>query len=473
MCDVKRLAAVFLVAVTAAAALLVPGEGRGRATEQPHLTDVHACWGVVGFTCGTLSVPLDHSGRVSGRLNLAVAVADTPSEPPRGFLLVVMPPQPGVPVATAMAGKLAPALREYRLVLYDQRGTGGGALQCPELQAQMGSSYLRPPTAGAVRSCAAAIGGRRQFYGTDDVVADMELLRQALNADRWTLDGVGYGTYAAERYALAHPNRVRRLVLDSVVPHDGSVQLLTAQMRRTGAVLRLACRDPLPPATPGLSPRPRCVGDPADDLAAVVREHHNGTALLEALFNLGTVDWSYRTLFDVPRLLHEARVGHGRGLEAMVAARAGGGPVSAYDLSAGLRASEFCADLRWPWGSAAAPIAGRAEALRRAVERPPLHALWPFDRATARGNGFARLCQLWPPSTPTPASAPGARLPNVPVLLLAGDRDVGTPIEWARHEAAAAPHATLVVVAGAGNAIQLCSISSAGKRAINRFLLAR
>jgi len=450
-----------IAAVTGAVALLVPGEGRGQATEQPHLTDVHVCWGVVGFTCGTLSVPLDHSGRVSGRLNLAVAVADTPQVPRRGFLLVVMPLQPGVRVATAMAGKLAPALREYRLVLYDQRGTGAGALQCPQLQAHLGSAYLRRPTAGAVRSCAAAIGTRRQFYGTDDVVADMEQLRQALNADRWTLDGVGYGTYAAERYALAHPNRIRRLVLDSVVPHDGSVQLLTAQMRRTGAVLRLACRT-----------GQKCVGDPADDLAAVVRARHNGTALLEALFNLGTVDSSYRTLFDVPRLLHEARLGNGRGLAAMVAARAGGGPVSAYDLSAGLRASELCADLRWPWGSSAAPLAGRAEALRRAVERPPLHALWPFDRATARGNGFARLCQLWPPSTPTPASAPGARLPNVPVLLLAGDRDVGTPIKWARHEAAAAPHATLVVVAGAGNAIQLCSISNAGKRAINRFLLA-
>jgi pimeloyl-ACP methyl ester carboxylesterase len=449
------LVAATIAVVTGAAGLLVPGEGRGRAADPPHLTDVHACSGVIGFTCGTLSVPLDHSGRVPGQLNLALAVADSPQVPRRGFLLVVMPPQPGVPVATAMDGKLAPALREYRLVLYDQRGTAGGALQCPQLQAQMGSSYLRRPTAGAVRSCAAAIGRRRQFYGADDVVADMELLRQALRADRWTLDGVSYGTLAAERYALAHPDRVRRLVLDSVVPHDGSFELLAAQMRRTGAVLRLACRT-----------GPRCVGDPADDLAAIVRARHNGTALLEALFNLGTVDWSYRTLFDVPRLLHEARLGNGRGLEAMVAARAGGGSISADELSAGLRASELCADGRWP-------LAGRAEALRRAVERLPLRAVWPFDRTTALGNGLVRQCLLWPPSTPTPAPAPGARLPNVPVLLLAGDRDMVTPVEWARYEAAGAPRAMLVVVAGAGHAVQFRSISNAGRQAINRFLLAR
>jgi len=456
----RWLACVF--AVTGAAALLGPGEGRGRATEPPRLTAVHACWDQTGFTCGTLSVPLDHSGRVAGRLDLAVAVADTPPAP-RGFLLVLASAgESGVPFAAQMAWRLAPVLREYRLVLYDERGTGGGALQCPQLQAQMGSSYLRPATADAVRSCAAAIGTRRQFYGTDDVVADMESLRRALHAERWTLDGISYGTYVAERYTLAHPGRVGRLVLDSVVPHDGSVELLVPSMRRAAAVLRLACRTGA-----------RCVGDPADDLAAVVRARHNGPALLDTLVMLGLVDWTYRTSFDVPRLLHEARLGNGGGLEAMVAATARGNSISADAASQGVRASAFCADLRWPWGSAAAPLAGRAEALRRAVERLPLRAFWPFDRATALGSGFVRQCLPWPPSPATPAPALGVGLPNVPVLLLAGDRDLATPIEWARYEAAGAPRATLVVVAGAGHSVQTRSVSDAGRRAIYRFLLAR
>jgi pimeloyl-ACP methyl ester carboxylesterase len=452
-----------IAAVTGAAALLVPGEGRGRVTEPPHLTNVHECWGFSGFTCGTLSVPLDHSGRVAGRLDLAVAVADTPPEQRRGFLLVVAPGQPGVPVATLMAGKLAPVLSQYRLVLYDERGTGGGTLQCPQLQAQMGRSLVRPPTAAAVRSCAAAIGTRRQFYGTDDVVADTEMLRRALNADRWTLDGISYGSYVAKRYALAHPSRVRRLVLDSVVPHDGSVlPLAPPSMRRAAAVLRLACRS-----------GPRCVGDPAEDLAAVVRARHNGTALLDALVVLGWDDWTYRTSYDVPRLLHEARLGNGRGLKAMLAATARANSASADVLSRGLLASKICADLRWPWGNAAAPLAGRAEALRRAVKRLPLRAVWPFDRATVLGNGFIRTCLLWPPSAATPAPAPDARLPNIPVLVLAADRDLVTPIEMARHEAASAPRATLVVVAGAGHAVQFRAASDTGRRAINRFLLAR
>jgi pimeloyl-ACP methyl ester carboxylesterase len=205
----------------------------------------------------------------------------------------------------------------------------------------------------------------------------------------------------------------------------------------------------------------------------VREQRHNGTALLDALVTLGLTDWTYRTSYDVPRLLHQARLGKRAGLDAMVAATTRASSLPADALSRGLLASKFCADLRWPWGSAAAPLAGRAEALRRAVKRLPLRALWPFDRQTALDNGFVRTCLLWPPSAATPAPAPRARLPDVPVLLLAGDRDLVTPIELAQHESASAPRATLVVVAGAGNSVQFRSANDTALRALTRFLLAR
>ena len=109
----------------------------------------------------------------------------------------------------------------WRIVAIDQRGTGAGALRCPALQREMGASDLTPPTPGAVRACGARIGPERRFFTTTDTVADLELLRRALGVDRIALDGTSYGTYVAERYALAHPDRVDRLVLDSVVPHAG------------------------------------------------------------------------------------------------------------------------------------------------------------------------------------------------------------------------------------------------------------
>ncbi len=63
--------------------------------------------------------------------------------------------------------------------MIDQRGTGPNALQCPALQAQMGSSDLAPPTKAAVTACARAIGPKRRFFGTDQTVQDLDLLLRA------------------------------------------------------------------------------------------------------------------------------------------------------------------------------------------------------------------------------------------------------------------------------------------------------
>ena len=42
----------------------------------------------------------------------------------------------------------------------------------------------------------------------------------------------------------------------------------------------------------------------------------------------------------------------------------------------------------------------------------------------------------------------------MPTLLLAGDRDLSTPLPWAREQAAHTPHGRLVVVRGAGHSVQ-------------------
>src|SRR5690349_14810886 len=120
-------------------------------------------------------------------------------------------------------------------------GTGGGALDCPALQQEMGASDLTVPTRSAVQACAAALGPRRQFYGTADTVADLEALRRALGVPKIALDGVSYGTYVAEQFALAHPSEVSRLVLDSVVPAWNVDPLQLENMRHSAEVLRAVC----------------------------------------------------------------------------------------------------------------------------------------------------------------------------------------------------------------------------------------
>ncbi len=110
------------------------------------LRDVRPCPGIAGFNCGSLSVRLDPFGSVPGQLSLRVAVSDVASAP-RGILLFLTggPGEPGVPFVSRITGRLGPALRGYRLVMFDQRGTGAGALDCPALQRQMGASDLTVP----------------------------------------------------------------------------------------------------------------------------------------------------------------------------------------------------------------------------------------------------------------------------------------------------------------------------------------
>jgi pimeloyl-ACP methyl ester carboxylesterase len=96
------------------------------------LTDAQPCPGQRGFTCSTLRVPLDHSGQTDGTLDLAIGAA-TVKTAPRGVLLFFTggPGQPGIPFLTRIQTRLRAALAGYRLVMFDQRGTGAGALDCP------------------------------------------------------------------------------------------------------------------------------------------------------------------------------------------------------------------------------------------------------------------------------------------------------------------------------------------------------
>src|SRR4029077_15434173 len=143
-----RKAAFRLLAAAAVVADLVSG-CTGAPSSRPAqsaqslagLRDVGPGPGVAGFRCGALSVRLDPFGSWPGRLSLRVAVSGVASAP-RGVLLFLTggPGEPGVPFVSRITGRLGPAQRGYRLVMFDQRGTGAGALDCPALQRQMGAS---------------------------------------------------------------------------------------------------------------------------------------------------------------------------------------------------------------------------------------------------------------------------------------------------------------------------------------------
>src|SRR6266542_148477 len=244
--------AILLTAVLASTAAsaaptmsVAPAASVRPAAPDARLIGSHPCPDQAGFTCSTLRVRLDHHGADARTLDLAVAVEDKPAASHVLLLLTGGPGQPGVPFASGLRSKVTASLPDYRMVLIDQRGTGANALQCPELQEQMGSTDLAVPTPQAVTDCATAIGPDRRFYGTADTVADL--------------------------YAITYPNRVAKLVLDSVVPDDAAEPLSQTPMHATGRVLREICA------------LRACPGDPVADLAETVRMRTDGSEILNAL----------------------------------------------------------------------------------------------------------------------------------------------------------------------------------------------
>ena len=423
----------------------------------PRLTGSHPCPDAHGFTCATLTVPLDHAGQAPGTLRLAVGYAPGESAP-HGVLVFLTggPGQPGVAFLNRIRSRLGAEIQGYRLVMLDQRGTGAGALNCPALQKAAGSSDLVVPPPGAVPACAASIGSARRFYTTAETVADLDSLRVALHVARLALDGVSYGTFVAERYALAYPRHTARLVLDSVVPQQGPDALYADALQRTGPVLRSVCTEQ------------HCGFDPARDVATVVHARHDGPALLNALVAESVAFPSYQ---GIPQALHAAARGNPKGLDELLAGVRRGEAAPADALSQGLHESSVCVELAPPWEPAASPAQRRAVTDRAAAALTSAQ-VYPFDRATARGNGLVQGCLQWPATAPAdlPAGNPEGDLPPVPVLLYSGQRDLSTPQAWAREEAAKAPDGRLVSVPGAGHSVQLRAADPDVRRILGRFL---
>ena len=107
-----------------------------------------------------------------------------------------------------------------------------------------------------MRPTAAELGPARDLYATGRAVEDIESVLKALGAMTIDLYGDSYGTYAAQAFALRHPERLRSVTLDAAYPLPGTDPAfadLAAAVRRG---LRLACarRDGCPARRLGVDP---------------------------------------------------------------------------------------------------------------------------------------------------------------------------------------------------------------------------
>ncbi|MFC5741389.1 alpha/beta hydrolase [Dyella tabacisoli] len=186
--------------------------------------------------CAPFDVPENRDDPGSRKITLKLAVIRSNAQVASRDMLVLLAGGPGQAATESWSGvaaALQPLQAHRHIVLLDQRGTGSShPLDCkPGAEAdtddEEGISGFNP---GKLRNeatrCLKQLEGKAdpRYYTTTVAVQDLEDVRQALGtptlgAPTFNLVGVSYGTRMAQQYLLRHPDAVRSMVLDGVVPN--------------------------------------------------------------------------------------------------------------------------------------------------------------------------------------------------------------------------------------------------------------
>ena len=441
-----------VVALALAAAFAFPGRAEAA-------LDFRPCAERPSVECATLAVPVDRSGASAETLSLHVERLLAGGEQRRVMLLVAGGPGQasagvfdlGSPFEAANLQSLFP---NYTLVAFDPRGTGrSGLLRCSALE----GSFAGALNHAHVAQCAAGIGPRRQFFTTRDHAADIESLRLALGLDRIAIWGTSYGTKLAQAYAALYPSGVERLLLDSALPVEGPELLGGHRLRSLQQGLASICAERLCARTGSRFPadvvalanriavRP-LRGTVLDAQGRRRREVLDGVVFLELVIE---ADINPGLAAYLPAAVRAAREGRPRPLLRLARIVRETAYLDPSDLSVGLFASTSCEDGPFPWLPSDAPEQ-RRRALDAAIAAMPPGSTGPFGRWATR-TGRAEFCLTWPEwRAGVPADVP---LPDVPVLVLAGDLDMRTPVAGAVEVASRFPQGRLVVVPGIGHSV--------------------
>ena len=428
------------------------------------------CHGTSGVLCSTVDVPLDWSGVVPGTVPLSVE--ELPAKgTPRGVLMLLAG-GPGQASAIAFdLGEMGSVWQRifpgYTLVAFDPRGTGNSGF--------LGCSLGGDVSPQQVIGCGDALGPSRVFYTTAANAEDVDAVRQALGADKVALWGTSYGTKVALAYALAHPDHVERMLLDSVVPTTGPDPLGLETLQGIPLAMRSLC---------GTAACHAISRDLAGQVVALanriavrpLRGRVRGqsgrtvTVSLDGPTLLGIVvsaDLNPGLQAELPGAIAGAAAGRPQALLRIAAFAQGGLALADASFSEGLFLATMCGDGRFPWQPNDA-LATRQQALAAAVGALPAGSTGPFG-SWATAIGTADFCIFWPsPSGNAPLAA--GPLPNVPVLALSGSLDMRTPTANAVSVVSQFPQGHVVVVPGVGHSVLTVDPSGCAANAVRLWL---
>ncbi|MXM64053.1 alpha/beta fold hydrolase [Streptomyces sp. HUCO-GS316] len=187
--------------------------------------------------CASLKVPLDHANPQGRKITLALSRVPHTAEKYQGPLLVNPggPGGSGLTLAGFVASSLPKAVAaQYDVIGFDPRGVGASQ---PALDCKPGYfDPVRPDSVPSTRAienanltraksfadaCGKKYASVLPYINTVSAVRDMDAIRRAVGAKKINYFGYSYGTYLGAVYAKLYPERVRRMVLDSIVDPTG------------------------------------------------------------------------------------------------------------------------------------------------------------------------------------------------------------------------------------------------------------
>jgi pimeloyl-ACP methyl ester carboxylesterase len=354
------------------------------------------------------------------------------------ILLSGGPGEKTVQHAPALAQLLAPVHPNRDLIVFDQRGVGLSepALECPQvtqvifdLLDEPDPDVIQQAVFHALMECRDQLvseGHNLSAYNTIQNAEDVNAIRMALGYDEVNLWGGSYGSLLAQATLRDHPEGIRSIAINSVLPLEVSF-FVEASVTTANAIMHLleacaideACGD----AFPGLQetlfevidqlnekPIPISVMNPLDG-----QSYDSILTGDEVLSNLVTFLYFTQIIPVLPQAIHDVYDGD---YELMT--QLSGTQLALMDaLSRGMMISVMCAeDL----------IDRTPEDLLNLQATLPRQLTGSADPELAIEYGIFGICENWP----VQEAEPWVKEPvvsDVPTLVLTGEFDPVTPPE--------------------------------------------
>lgn len=221
----------------------------------PALPGFELSWRSCGTTgtravqCAELQVPLDYDDPDGERILISLNRIQTPPGVEHRGSVLYNPGGPGgsgkeIGRAFASIGAFDVVAPGFDIIGFDPRGVGeSSALDCEYVDAYLRGEAGDTPPADAMMEAASEYGiegliedlawlsGECRAYwgnlfdhmGSNQVVRDIERIREALGEEKLNFFGQSYGTRLGALYAQQYPDRVRAVVLDAPVLPRASI----------------------------------------------------------------------------------------------------------------------------------------------------------------------------------------------------------------------------------------------------------